>query len=480
MKKNKFYITTAISYTNADPHIGHALEFIQADVIARYHRQHGDDTYFVTGTDEHGSKIVRAAEAAGEETKSFVDKYAKRFQDLHKLLGISYDDFIRTSDQRRHWPGAIKIWQALDKAEALYKKEYEGMYCVGHEAFIKRSELQDGLCPLHQTTPEVLKEENWFFKLTDYKDEVKKRIESDELRVIPVTRKHEILNLFDEAEDVSFSRPAKDLSWGIPVPGDPSQTMYVWADALTNYLSVLGYGGDDGKMEYWPADVHLIGKDILRFHAMIWPAMLIAAGLELPRSIYVHGFVTVDGQKMSKTIGNVIDPFQLVEKYGSEVLRYFLLREIPSGDDGDFSYKNLEARYNSDLANGLGNLTARVLTLATKETFTGDEKIVDKVDAKIKEVRLLVEEKIQQFKLHEALAHIWELLAFGDAYINETKAWKREDKNIIFSLVTLLDNVASLLKSFMPETAEKITKRIVWKGEMLTIKLGDVLFPRRT
>ncbi len=465
-------------YANSAPHVGFALELIQGDVLARYHRQLGHETRFLTGTDEHGTTVARAAQKQGKEPRELVDEVSSKVAALAKQLHISNDDFIRTTDQQRHWPGVIKMWNALVEKDALYKKEYEGLYCVGHEAFIKKSELVEGKCPLHKTEPESIKEENWFFKLTEYKDIIRDKIKSGELQIIPETRKHEILNLFEDAEDVSFSRPSKDLKWGIPVPNDSTQTMYVWADALTNYISALGYGTDEKNMAFWPADVHLIGKDILRFHAMIWPAMLLVAGIELPKAIYVHGFITVDGQKMSKTIGNVIDPFELLQKHSSEIVRYFLLREIPSGDDGDFSHKNLEARYNSDLANGLGNYTARVLTLAAKETFDGTEEVAPEVDAKIREIKSRVDAKIKEFKLHEALAIIWELLAFGDAYINEKQAWKRTDRNVIFGLVAILDNVAFLLQSFMPETAEKITPHITWQNNILTVTKGEVLFPR--
>src|SRR3989344_1895241 len=360
-RAKKFYITTAIAYTNARPHLGHALEFIQADVLARYHRLAGDDTWFLTGTDEHGTKIARAAEAAGKPEQEFVDEITKAFINLDEKLNISNDDFIRTTDRNRHWPAVIKLWNKLVENGDLYKKEYEGLYCVGHEAFIKKSELVDGFCPIYKTEPEKIKEENWFFKLSKYKKEIKERIKSDELRIVPESRKNELLNLLDDAEDVSFSRPSKDLKWGIPVPGDDTQTMYVWADALTNYISAVGYADETEQFKkYWPVDVHLIGKDILRFHALYWPAMLLSAGLDLPKAIYVHGFITVEGEKMSKTVGNVIDPFELIEKYGSDVVRYFLLREIPSTEDGDFSFKKLEDRYNGDLANGLGNLVQRV------------------------------------------------------------------------------------------------------------------------
>src|SRR3990167_6752256 len=399
--KNKFYITTAIAYTNGPPHIGHALEFLQVDVLARYHRIMGDDTYFLTGTDEHGATVVKAAEKNGKDVKVFVDEMAEKFKELTRAYNVSNDDFIRTSDQVRHWPAARKIWNLIK--DDLYKKNYQGLYCIGHEAFMKKSDLVDGVCPLHKTEPEKIEEENWFFKLTKYKKEVKKKIESGELKIIPETRKQEILNLIDDAEDVSFSRPSKDLKWGIPVPNDETQTMYVWEDALTNYISAIGYAQETEQFKkYWPADVHLVWKDILRFHAMIWPAMLLSAGLPLPKAIYVHGFITVDGEKMSKTIGNVVDPFDLVEKYGKEPVRYFLLREIASNDDGDFSFKKLEDRYNGDLANGLGNLVQRVVVLI--DNNLGGELIYESEKCKVKSVKLEDYRKgIEEFKLHDAL-----------------------------------------------------------------------------
>ena len=244
---------------------------------------------------------------------------------------------MRTSDRVRHWPAAQKLWRAMAEKGDIYKKSYEGFYCVGHEAFVKQSELIDGLCPLHKSKPELVREENWFFKVTNYTGKIRKMIESDRLRIVPATRKSELLNLLDDAEDVSFSRPSGQLPWGIPVPDDADQTMYVWADALTNYISALGYGTDEAGMAFWPADVHLIGKDIVRFHAIFWPAMLLSAGLELPKSIYVHGFITVNGEKMSKSLGNVINPSELLDRYPADVVRYFMLRELRSTDDSDFS-----------------------------------------------------------------------------------------------------------------------------------------------
>ena len=454
-------------YANGPAHVGFAMELIQADAIARYHRLLEDNTWFLTGTDEHGSTVVRAAKKAGVEPQIFVDKITKQVQELMQVLNISNDDFIRTSDQKRHWPTAMKIWQLIEQNDDLYKKKYKGLYCVGHESFIKKTDLVNGVCPLHQTEPEEIEEENYFFKLSKYKKEIKKRIEKDELKIVPATRKTEILNLIEDAEDVSFSRPRSVLKWGIPVPNDPEQTQYVWTDALTNYLSALGYADNDARFKkYWPADVHLIGKDILRFHALYWPAMLMSAGLDLPKSIYVHGFINVEGQKMSKTIGNVVDPFELVNKYGTDVVRYFLLREIPSGEDGDFSYKKLEERYNGDLANGLGNLVQRTITLIDTKL---NGELIYKYDLVEKEVKEKTEavfkdyiKNIDNFLLHEALAKAWELIGFGDKYLDEKAPWKviKYDEakflKIMNNTLYIIYNIAWMLVPFLPETADNI------------------------
>ena len=492
--KNKFYITTAILYTNGPPHIGFAFELVLTDVLARYHRLLGDDTYFLTGTDEHGSTVVKGAAKTGKYVEDFVDEMAGKTMDLTKALNISNNDFIRTSDKVRHWPAVQKFWNLIK--DDLYKNNYEGLYCVGHEAFMKKSDLVDGVCPLHKTEPEKVKEENWFFKLTKYKKEVKKRIENGEMKIVPETRKQEILNLIDDAEDVSFSRPSKDLKWGIPVPGDETQTIYVWADALTNYISALGYGCNEEKMDYWPADVHLVGKDILRFHAMIWPAMILSAGLPLPKAICVHGFITVDGEKMSKTIGNVVDPFDAVQKYGSEVVRYFLLREIPSTEDGDFSYKKLEERYNGDLANGLGNLVQRVATLIENGL---DGELIYK-SGKLSSVRGIdilgfgksFEQALDGFELHKAIELIWSIIAKANQYVDERKPWVEAKENpegfleTMTTLVSMIHYIAWHLQPFMPETAEKITKifgddlsnKEIPENYKFIINKSEALFPR--
>ena len=487
MDKKKYYITAAIDYVNAAPHIGHALEKIQADVLARYNRAKGNAVWFLTGTDEHGAKIARAAEAAGKNPKEFVDENAEKFRNLKEALHLSWDDFIRTSDEKRHWPGAQRLWMKLYEAGDLYKKKYRGLYCVGHEAFVTEKDLEDGICRDHQKEPEVVEEENWFFRLSKYGDRIKEEIESERLKIIPESRRNEILSLIDEGlEDVSFSRPRKDLSWGIPVPNDSEHTMYVWCDALANYITAIGYAEEEAKFwKLWPADLHIIGKDILRFHAAIWPGMLISAGLPLPKAIFVHGFIAVDGQKMSKTIGNVIAPVELVKKYGTEPVRYYLLREIPSYEDGDFSYKKFEERYNGDLANGIGNLVARVVTLGEKlgpMHFDFEKDVEEVIRASCQAEFKEYERHIGELRLNEALIDVWRLVSIGDKYINAKKPWAIKDneqlKNVILNAGYIISTIANLLEPFLPETAEKIKKQIHIEDSVLRIKKGGNLFPR--
>ncbi|MEK7560508.1 MAG: methionine--tRNA ligase [Patescibacteria group bacterium] len=494
----KFYITTAIDYANATPHIGHALEKVQADVLARYHRQRGEDVWFLTGTDEHGAKIARAAEAAGKTPQDFVDENAAAFRRLKQALNLSWDDFIRTSDRVRHWPGAEKIWRAIAASGDLYQKKYRGLYCVGHEAFVTEKDLTDGKCRDHQKEPEVIEEENWFFRLSRYTEPIRSAIHGGVLKIMPESRKNEILALLNDGlEDVSFSRPSKDISWGIPVPDDPTQTMYVWSDALSNYLTAIGYGNEQNKnsdapqfFDLWPADVHLIGKDILRFHAAIWPGMLLSAGLPLPRAIFVHGFLTVGGQKMSKTVGNVIDPVALTQKYGVDPVRYYLLREIPSGDDGDFSEAKLMQRYNGELANGLGNFVARVVTLAQKldiiqdsvSSAEGEQGIIQnqKLQAECADVNLRYIDAMENFRLNEALEHIWRLVRVGDQCVNDERPWESDKPRVIADLLHLIIQIACLLEPFLPETAEKIQQQIRFESETFYIEKGANLFPRLT
>ena len=489
---SKFYITTSLVYTNSLPHVGFAMELIQADVLARYHRLVGDEVWFLTGTDEHGTTVARAAEKHSKDPEIFVEEISKKVRELTKVLNISNDDFIRTTDKERHWPSVIKFWNKLVEAGDLYKKKYKGLYCVGHESFIKKSELIDGRCPLHKTLPEEIEEENWFFKLTKYKKEVKNKIESGELKIVPESRIKEVLNLIDDAEDISFSRPVSSLKWGIPVPNDPEQVVYVWSDALVNYVSALGYAENSDKFKkYWPADVHLIGKDINRFHSIYWSAMLLSVGLPLPKAIYVHGFITVEGEKMSKTVGNVIDPFALVEKYGVDPVRYFLLRELPSNEDGDFSYKKLEERYNGDLANGLGNLVQRVATLI--DNNMNGELIYNRTKNKEQRTEWNDYEKaINEFRLHDALGEIWKIVARANQYIDERKPWvqakegPKEFLETMTSLVWMIHNIAWSLQPFLPETSDKIaqifgddlSEKEIPDGHHFVVKKGEPLFPR--
>ncbi|HYC79993.1 MAG TPA: methionine--tRNA ligase, partial [Candidatus Binatia bacterium] len=361
-EKRKFYITTPIYYVNAKPHIGSAYTTIAADVLARLHRLLGHETLFLTGTDEHGAKIAEAAQAAGKKPQEFVDEVSAQFSLAWDILSIAPDDFIRTTEPRHK--AAVKIFlEKLKESGKLYEGEYEGLYCVGHEAFIKESDLVDGVCPDHKTKPELLKEKNWFFKLSDYQDILKKRIESDEIQIWPQARKNEVLSFISQGlEDTAISRP--NVKWGIPLPWDENQTAYVWVEALFNYCSAIGYGADDERYKkFWPADIHLMGKDIIKFHCVIWPALLLAIKEPTPKAIYANGFFTSGGQKMSKSLGNVIDPVEWAQKYGPDAVRYFVLREVPFGQDGDVSEEKFLARYNGDLANGLGNLFSRLTNM---------------------------------------------------------------------------------------------------------------------
>jgi len=487
----KFYITTAIDYTNARPHIGHALEKIQADVLARYARLKGKEVWFLTGTDEHGVKIARAAEAAGKKPQEFVDGLAGDFKHLKEALNLSWDDFIRTTDRERHWPGTVLIWKKLAEAGDIYKKKYRGLYCVGHEAFVTEKDLIDGKCEDHGKAPEVLEEENYFFKLSKYSKQIGTAIKKGELQILPEGRRNEILSLIEKEglRDVSFSRPRKDLSWGIPVPGDDTQTMYVWCDALANYLSAIGYGRNDDWKKWWPADVHVIGKDILRFHAAIWPGMLLAANLPLPKAIYVHGFINVEGKKISKLLGNVIDPFELTKKYGTDAVRYFLLRGISAYEDGDFSEVRFTELYNSDLANGIGNLVQRVTTLAEKAGLTDIRIATGVFEPMVRKIKEGIRESLSLYEFHRAIERVWELVSAADKYVNETKVWEKEEeeqKKILADLTSVILNIANLLDLFLPATAEEILRRFgltvadIRSPEIskLTVKKGEPLFKR--
>ncbi len=475
----KFYITTPIYYVNDKPHIGHAYTTIVADVLARWRTICGEDVMFSTGVDEHSQKTVDAAKKSGEEIQAYTDRLAGIWESTWEKLGISNTDFIRTTEHR-HVETVHDIWGRLEAAGDLYRGRYEGLYCKGHEAFLKEDELtEDGLCPEHKTKPELVSEENYFFALSRYQEKLLKLYETNPDFVAPAHRFNEVKAFVEQGlEDVSFSREKKEgrAEWGIPVPGDPSQVIYVWADALVNYISEVGVEG----WEEHPADIHAVGKDILRFHAVIWPAMLLSAGLPLPGQVIANGFFTVGGTKISKSLGNTIDPLDLADRYGVDALRYFLLREIPYGEDGDFSEEKMKERYNGDLANGLGNFAARVLTLAEKEEIAArkPEASFEKI---IAETKKAVYQKLHDYKFPDALVVIWQEIAFGDKYINEKKVWEIKDKEertqALCNLISLLVDVAANLLPFLPETSRKISRAITL-GPVLKIKKPDILFPR--
>lgn len=497
----KFYITTSIAYVNAPPHIGFAMELIQADVLARYHRLMGDEVFYLTGTDEHGSKMRLAAKEKGVTPQELADRNTAQFQALKELLDLSSDDFIRTSSEK-HKKGAEKLWRKLVEKGDIYKAKYQGYYCVGCEAFVQEKDLVEGKCPNHQKEPEVLEEENYFFRVSKYSNQIKSLIERDEIKIVPEKRKHEILAVLKEGlRDTSFSRPKKSLDWGIKVPGDPKQTMYVWCDALSNYITALDYEKEGPLFKkFWPADVHLIGKDILRFHAGIWPAMLISAGISLPRAIYVHGFITSEGQKMSKSLGNIVDPVEMVKKYGACALRYYLLREIPTLDDGNFSQKRFQALYEGELADSLGNLLSRVLGM-TELYFQGkvpEAKLEPRWPKRFNEILMKWKKAIENFDLKSALEEIFILVEEANKYVEEEKPWvlKKENpdrlKTVIVSLLETLRVIGWLIFPFLPATASKIHLQLgvkkdfkkenlkdwgrMKKGQL--VKKGPALFPK--
>lgn len=469
--KEKFYISTALPFVNADPHIGHSLEMIQADVVARYQRSLGKDVFFITGTDENGLKIARAAEAVKQNIHEFATEKADKFRDLKDILNLSFDDFIRTTE-KRHIEGVNKMWDLVKKD--VYKKKYKGLYCVGCERFLDIEELYHGKCLEHDKEPELVEEENYFFALSKYEYQLKKLIESDEFKIVPETRKNEVLGFLNKGlEDICISRcSARSRDWGIKVPDDEEQTYWCWFDAVINYINVVGYSTDPRLFEQWweknKEKYHFIGKGILVFHAIYWPAMLLSAGISLPKGLFVHGYITSNGQKMSKTLGNVVDPFDLVKKYGTDPVRYFFLREISPFEDGDFSYEKFEERYNSDLSKGLGNLVSRVLKLSQGI----DLKLTNKeLKSKIKEVKETVNKSLDSYEFNKALQSIWDLVRFCDIYIEKEKPWENKDSDAIKNLLYAIDAIADLIAVFIPKTSEDIK-------ELLSSRESKILFPR--
>lgn len=479
----KILITTPIYYVNDKPHIGHAYTTIAADVLTRFFRAQGKDIFFLTGTDEHGINIARAAEKVNKTVEGFCDENSEFFKKTWKNLNIKYDYFIRTTD-KKHEEAVKSFLNKLKEKNAVYEKDYKGLYCTGCEKFLTEKDLIDGKCPDHKIKPEEISEKNYFFKLKDYLKKIRELIEKNKLRIEPENAKKETLGLFkQDLDDFSISRQKQRVKWGIDLPFDKNQTIYVWVDALLNYLT--GDGSDRFK-KYWKDGhvIHLLAKDILKFHAIYWPAMLLAAKQEIPKKEFIHGFFTINNQKMSKTLGNIIDPNDLVKKFGVDATRYLLLSQFPFGQDGDVKESKFNEKYNADLANGLGNLVARVLTLTKKINL----KILDTRPEKnilnrVKQIRDKYVEHMEDFKLYEALEEIWKLISFCDEYIEREKPWqlislkfKSQKTNnklskILSNLLYCISEIDELIKPFLPETSEKIKKQLK-SGE------SEVLFPR--
>ncbi|VVC02265.1 Methionine--tRNA ligase [uncultured archaeon] len=470
----KFYLTTAIPYVNAAPHLGHVLEFLQTDAIARYEKSRGKDVALVTGADENSLKNVHAAEKQGISVTELCDRNSAVFEQMAKKCGLSYTSFRRTSDKKLHWPGVQKVWELCGKKGDIYKKKYRGLFCVGCEAFYEPEELKDGKCPEHNAAPEEIEEENYFFRLSKYQNELERLITTNELAIAPETRKNEVLSFIKGGlKDFSISRSlARAKGWGVPVPGDDKQIQYVWFDALGTYLTGVGYGTDEETFShYWPADVHVIGKGILRFHAVYWPAMLLSAGVQLPKSIFVHGYITVEGQKMSKSLGNVVDPNLLIGKYGLDPLRYCLLSAVPTFDDGDFSERTLIETSNNELLANIGNLVNRTLVFTGRE-FEGkvpeatlsetDKAFISEQNARFTQIAA----HLDKMQLKEALHLAMHCGKEANAFFQKNEPWKtaKSDRAKCAASICLLlhqvKDLAIVLEPFIPGTSAAIFKQL--------------------
>jgi methionyl-tRNA synthetase len=483
MPKETYYITTAIDYPNARPHIGHAYEKIIADLLARWHTLNGDDVFFLTGTDEHGQKIEKTAKDAGKTPKQFVDEMSAHFEDLCKKLNIIYSAFIRTTD-KKHVKTAAEIFTNVFDKGLIYKGAYSGLYCTGCEAFYTEKDVPDGLCPTHQKPVEKLSEESYFFKLSEFQQRIINHIQQHPDFIQPEARRNEILNRLKEPlKDLSVSRTT--FKWGIQLPNDKSHVIYVWFDALINYLSGISYPTSKFQ-KYWPAKCHLIGKDIAWFHTVIWPAILMAADIELPKTVYCHGWLTVNGQKMSKSLGNVIDPIKIADTYGADPLRYVLLRDVPAGEDGDFSEEALIQRNNGDLADALGNLLQRTSVLVHKN-FHGNIPVCGQLTDKEKELEAAIpeiaklNELILNYKWNQFVEQIWNYIGKCNKYVNDTEPWKQSNDadrlaTILYSLVEHLRIISILVWPIIPSSAEKIAAQL---GQEIG-KIKDAKFTKKT
>lgn len=453
-----YFVTTSIPYINGEPHIGHTYELLAADVLARYARQKGKKVILSTGTDEHGGKVQEKADELKKPVKEYADEMSAVWRELGPLVNMSNDKFIRTTDAG-HEQRAALIWKAL--AKHIYKDKYSGWYCTGCEAFVTESTAKEngGNCPIHQKPYEKIEEENYFFRLTFFADQIRQAIDSNEFRIIPDSRKNEILSILNQGlEDVSVSRPKDKISWGIPVPGDANQVMYVWFEALMNYITVLGYPEHTDFKNFWPADAHVIGKDISRFHALIWPGMLLGLGIQLPKTLYIHGFINIEGKKISKSLGNVIHPREVIDKHGVDAFRYFILRHISSYDDGDFTWDKFESAYNNELANELGNAVSRTAAMINKY----QKGVIGEIPPFEHDIQAY-HEALADCRFDRALEEIWEQVRGLNQYVDETKPWaiaKTNDnehlQDVLAYMCSCLLEIADLLVPFLPDTAQKI------------------------
>ena len=472
----KFFVTTPIYYVNDKPHIGHAYSTIAADILSRYWRQKLGSTkvWFSTGVDENSQKTVEAAAKAGKEVGAYTDELAEVWKSTFKQLGLGFNDFVRTTEPR-HKTAVIHLLGLIEKSGDIYKGKYEGWYCIGHEAFMKESDLVDGKCPEHNRQAEWLVEENYFFKLSKYQQPLLDWFTKNPNWIVPQSRYNEVVSFVKQGlEDISISRQSQ--AWGIPLPQDPQHVIYVWFDALVNYLTTVGYP-DKKYQDWWPA-THIIGKDIIKFHCVIWPAMLMSAGIELPQQVVANGFFTIDGKKISKSLGNAVDPLDLMKKYGNDALRYFLFREIPFGADGDYSEEKLKERYGSDLANGLGNLVSRVTNMIEK--YAGGKYLRKKKSSVAEIVSVEYDQYIKLFRFHDALALIWSQIDNTNMLIDEQEPWKMAKDGLTIKLEELLNELANrvldintFLIPFLPESNAKITQAFVQP-----VKKAAPLFPR--
>ena len=472
MSKKSFYITTTAPYVNANPHIGFALEIVQADAQARFHRLLGDEVAFGFGTDEHGLKIYRKALEEKKDPLKYCDEYAKKFDDLKKALNLSTTHFMRTTDER-HLKAAQYFWIRCLKQGDIYKKNYRIRYCVGCELEKSDSELEEGRCPIHPNLKiEVYEEENYFFRFSKYQKKLLEFYDKNPDFVIPKNRLLEIRTFVEKGlSDFSVSRLKEKMPWGVPVPGDPDHVMYVWFDALVFYISTLGWPGAEKEFsQFWPG-VQVAGKDNLRQQTAIWQAMLMSADLPNSRQVFIHGFITAEGKKMSKSLGNVVNPFDLVKKYGTDAVRYYLLKEIPPADDGDFSYRRMEELYNADLANELGNLVSRLTNLGELDELVINNKTIGKWSNESVEL-------FKNYQFSQILESIWSEIKKLNKTVDDFAPWKKpksERKEFLIKCFQTLKSIAWQLQPFLPETAYKIIESTTGK-----IKKTDPLFPRLT